>query len=302
VFRTLAGLAAAHHGALSVAAARSAGLTAKAQRGAEQRGELVQIHPNVIVIGGAPRTWRQQLHAGSLALSGRGWVSHRAAAQLHGFDRFVHDVVEFTVDRTARQLTTVGRLHTTERVGPLDLVTVEDLRCTSATRTILDLAAIGIAESSLAAAIDSAVRLRLSAPVAIEHRLAELRLTTQRGARALDVLLMDSGGESILERAFLRLLRRAGLPRPETQVVHRHGGEHVARVDFLFRAQHIVVEVTGQHGHSSPSERTKDAHRRNELLDLGYRMYEYTWFDVTRRPAYVADTMRARLAAAMSPQ
>jgi hypothetical protein len=151
----------------------------------------------------------------------------------------------------------LGTVHTTERLSRFDLVTVGGLRCTSATRTILDLAYLGVPSAQLEAAIDSAIRLRLSAPVVVARRLEELRGPTQRGARLLDRLLLDSGGETVLERAFLRLMREADLPRPRTQVVQRHDDVHVARVDFLFEAERIVVEVSGQLGHSSPSERTR---------------------------------------------
>ena len=57
----------------------------------------------------------------------------------------------------------------------------------------------------------------------------------------------------------------------------------------------IVVEVSGQLGHAAPPDRTRDAQRRNELQDIGHLVYEYTWGDVTARPAYVAETMRERL-------
>lgn len=129
----------------------------------------------------------------------------------------------------------------------------------------------------------------------IERRLGELRGPGRRGARLLDHLLVDSGGESVLERRFLELMRRGGLPRPITQAVQRRDGRHVARVVFLFPDHGIVVEVTGRLGHSSPSERARDAQRRNELTDLGVKVYEYTWAQVTERAADVITTMRHRL-------
>jgi hypothetical protein len=52
----------------------------------------------------------------------------------------------------------------------------------------------------------------------------------------------------MLERRFLALMREAGLPRPKTQAVQRRDSRHVARVDFLFEAFSIVVEVTGRAG------------------------------------------------------
>ena len=75
----------------------------------------------------------------------------------------------------------------------------------------------------------------------------------------------------------------------------REGGRHVARVDFFFDAFNVVVEVSGQKGHASPSERARDAQRRNELQDLGVRVFEYTFDDVTKRPEMVRRTLRVRL-------
>ena len=115
------------------------------------------------------------------------------------------------------------------------------------------------------------------------------------GCRLLDDLLVDAGGHSMLERDFLRLMRLAGLPRPRTQVIHRRGAKTFARVDFLFDPYGIVVEVSGRKGHSSPTERQIDAQRRNELQDVGRRVFEYTYEDVSRRPDHVIATMTRRL-------
>ena len=186
-------------------------------------------------------------------------------------------------------------MHTTTVQGPTDIVILEGFRCSSATRTVIDLAAASIPKARLEAAIDSAVRSGATAPIVLERRLTELRGSGRAGVRRLDRLLIDSGGESMLERRFLALVRRAGLARPETQVVQRRCGHHVARVDFLFRQQGVVVEVTGRLGHSTPAERGRDAQRRNELIDLGLRVYEYTWAHVTERQAWVVATLRARL-------
>ncbi len=139
------------------------------------------------------------------------------------------------------------------------------------------------------------MRFGLTAPLVLDQRLSELRGPGRWGARMLDRLLVDSGGHTMLERRFLTLVRQAGLPRPRTQVIHRCDGRTVARVDCLFEPYDVVVEVTGQEGHSAPSHRRNDAQRRNELTDIGRTVYEYTWEDVTERPAYVRNTLTARL-------
>ena len=99
----------------------------------------------------------------------------------------------------------------------------------------------------------------------------------------------------MLERRFLALVRAAGLPRPVTQQRIRSDGRHVARVDFLYAAQAMVIEVSGRLGHSNPTDRGHDAQRRNELQDLGFAVYEYTWGDIVRRPGYVTTTLAERL-------
>ena len=54
---------------------------------------------------------------GAAGPRGRAWVSHEAAARLHGLDRARPDVVEFTVPRSSRKLTCSARVHTTRHVG-----------------------------------------------------------------------------------------------------------------------------------------------------------------------------------------
>jgi very-short-patch-repair endonuclease len=291
-------LAAAQCGAVSIKQLRAAGVTWKAQNAAISSGWLAPVEPTVLVVAGSPDTWHRRLWIGLLALDGHGWVSHDAAASLHGLDRARPDAVEFTVPRRYRTPSCSALVHTTDSIGPVDVLTLAGLRCSSATRTILDLARARIPTVRLEAAIDSAVRLGLSAPLVLERRLSELRGPGRWGAPTLDRLLIDSGGESLLERRFLALMRKGRLPRPITQARQRRDGRHIARVDFLFAAYPVVVEVTGRLGHSTPRERDRDAQRRNELIDLGFRVYEYTWHHVTERRAWVIATMRRRLTAA----
>lgn len=250
----------------------------------------------MVVVAGSADTWYRRLQVGLLALGDDAWVSHEAAAALHGLDRSPPDALEFTVPRSRRRRSPRGAtVHTTTQIGPVDVLTIAGFRCASATRTVLDLAAASAKPDRLAAAIDSAMRLHLSAPLVLVERLTDLRGGGRHGVRLLDQLLLDSGGESMLERRFLTLVRRASLPRPQTQRRIHGDGRHVARVDFLYPDRRMVIEVTGRLGHSNPADRTRDAQRRNELQDLGYAVYEYTWGDITRRPTYVTDTLRERL-------
>ena len=113
----------------------------------------------------------------------------------------------------------------------------------------------------------------------------------------LDALLADSGGTTRLERLFLQLVRRAGIPRPRCQATHRRAGRFVARADFTWEVQHVIAEVEGQVRHASPRERQRDAQRRNELQHDGWLVLTFTYEDVVGRPAWVATQVREVLAA-----
>jgi very-short-patch-repair endonuclease len=272
-----------------------------AVRTAVRNGWLALAAPGVYASTAAPVTVEYRRTLGLLALGPEAVVSHRAAAALHEFDRSSSDVVEFTVPRASRNTRLDMPVHSTLTLPSIDRVVVDNYPCTSATRTIIDLARLRVPRLQIEAAIDSAVRTGRSSPIVLVDRLSDLRGPGRWGARLLDDLLVDTGGHSMLERRFLQLVRRAGLPRPRTQVIHRRGGRTFARVDFLFEEAGVVVEVSGRKGHSSPSERARDAQRRNELQDAGRAVYEYTWEQVTERTEWVADTLRARLAAATTP-
>ena len=295
--KDLAQLAGQQDGVVSRRNMIDLGLTKDIISGLVQRYVLQRVAPQVFVICGAPTTRCQQLRIGLLALGDESWISFEAAAVPHGFDRSPDHAVEFSVLRSNRSRHIHDSVHTTKWMPMGARVRVDGLRVTSATRTILDLALARSPRSRLEAAIDSAVRLQLSAPTVIARRLETLRGSGRWGVRTIDALLPDSGGHSMLERRFLELVREAGLPRPRTQVVHRKGSRHIARVDFLFEDHGIVIEVNGRCGHASDAERERDGQRRGELTDLGLLVYEYTWNEITKDPYGVARTLRERLAA-----
>jgi very-short-patch-repair endonuclease len=288
-------LAARQFGCVSVQQAQACGLGLPELRWRLRVGRLHRIGARVLRVVGSPPSWEQSLLAGLLDLGPTSVVSHRAAAALHGFEGFERGPIEFTVERARHGLRGPWRMHTTRTLEAIDRGVVSPFRCTSATRTIVDLAR-GANREELGRAIDGAVRDGWSSPTFLRKRLTALRRSGRAGVRLLDELLVDSGGHSPLERAFLELVRRAGLPRPACQRVYRRDGSTVARVDFDFAPRLVVVEVSGRRGHASDAERAKDAHRRNELQSLGLVVLEFTTDDIRNRPCYVLATLARHLA------
>jgi Protein of unknown function (DUF559) len=259
-------------------------------------GEFVRAAHGVVRVGLAPKTWMQQVWIGALSAGSQSVISHRSAAALLGLEGFDRTgVVEIIVPRRLRYIDAGVLVHSSIRLDRLDIVRPDGLALTSATRTIIDLAASGLSADVLGNAIDSAVRLRLASPDYIQRRLTALGRQRTKGSAILDELMLDAGGHSYLERRFLKLIRSAGIERPECQVVHRREGRTVARVDFEWRPARLVVEVNGRRGHSSAADRAKDARRRNGLQADGLTVMEFTTSQVIDDPGYVIGVVQAHL-------
>lgn len=294
--QALADLAVHQHGVFGTRQLTAAGIDGWHVSQLVRRGSVERLAPQVYRMAGVPPSWRGDLSAGLHALGPGSLVSHRAAAQLHQFDEFRYDDLEFTVRRRRRGAFFLeATIHTSLVLQPVDVDVIDGLRVTSPVRTVIDLAGVRISDRRLEAAVDTVVRRRLATLEDIADRLAALRGKGRRGVRRLERVLVTSGGHSFLEREFLKLLERVGLPQPIPQVDHRVDGIHVARVDFLYPDHGIVVEVSGGRGHSSAAERAKDARRRNELQRLGRLVLEFTYEDVTQRAPYVVQTVRSAL-------
>ena len=91
----------------------------------------------------------------------------------------------------------------------------------SAERLILDAPLFGFSRGEVENAIDSAIRLRLAGEQRLRSRVIGRHRQGINNGRALLDALVDSGGESQLERWFLELMRRADLPQPQLQKVWR---------------------------------------------------------------------------------
>jgi hypothetical protein len=292
VQRLLANLAETQYGVFGVEQLAGTTTSTKTIHHLVRRGSIERLGPRTYRMSGVPQSWRSDLAAGLHALGPTAVVSHRAAARLHGFDRFNGGELEFTVARDRRGAFFLAALvHTSLRLPDLDTTCVAGLRVTNAARTIIDLAGTRVRNDRLEAAVDSALRLRLTTTDEIAARLRDLRGKGRRGVRRLDRVLVTSGGHSYLEREFLKLVDDFDLPRPIPQVEHRVDGVHIARVNFSYPQLGIVVEVSGGRGHSSAADRGKDARRRNELQRLGKLVLEFTYEDVMQRRPYVAATL-----------
>lgn len=208
-----------------------------------------------------------------------------------GLDGFVGDDIELLVARAQRNRTTNGRVRSSSRPVPAsDLQWIGGLRVVRAERLVLDAPLFQFTRGEVENAIDSAIRLRLVGEQRLRTRVIAEHRGSINGGRLLLDALVDTGGESRLERMFLRLCREAGLPRPVTQRVYRADRRTIARVDAEFPGG-LIVEVAGHGAHATRQQRARDAERQVELTVRGKRWMAFTYEHVRDRPTWVASQL-----------
>ena len=100
--------------------------------------------------------------------------------------------------------------------------------------------------------------------------------------------------DSELERRFIPLAKRAGLPTPESQAL-----VNGFRVDFWWPTLRLVVETDGGRFHRTPAEQTRDRLRDQTHLAAGLTPLRFTHAQIKFDPNHVVATLIA--VAAHSP-
>ena len=227
------------------------------------------------------------------------WAYGLTAAALDGFDGYqLAPPLQLVVPR-GRSVNRIGHvIHRGRDISRLDMTEVDGIPTMSATRTIIDLAGTETRER-LAAAIDSALRDRLTSEDFLHKRIVELRCRGRAGLADLVSVLegneVSRGGDSWLERRFLVLLAEMGLPRPLTQAVVGRRKQHLIRVDCQFPSTNVVVELLGYTFHRTVMQMQNDAERMNRMILDGLHPLQVTYADVASESPTMLASIREAL-------
>jgi very-short-patch-repair endonuclease len=279
-------LAAKQHGVVSRAQLLELGMDAEAIKYRVRRGRLHSVHRGVYAVGRPQLTRRGTLLAAVLSCGPGAALSHEAAAEVLGIRRQKAGAIDVTVPRARRGRPGI-RIHRaalpanerTERHG---------IPVTSVVRTLVDLAT-GLRRDELEAAVNEADRLDLIDPEHLREALDDM--AGRRGAARLRGLLDRRSftlTESALERRFLAIVRRAGLPLPLTQ--QQVNG---FRVDFWWPKGQLVVETDGLRYHRTPAQQARDRRRDQAHVAAGLTPLRFTHAQVAYEPAEVERILRA---------
>jgi very-short-patch-repair endonuclease len=163
---------------------------------------------------------------------------------------------------------------------------------TSIPRTLLDLAAV-LAPARLDRVLDLSERLYLFDLRALDALLG--RTYGHRGhgrlRRALLAYREPSFTRSELERAFLELVRRAGLPRPSVNFFV--AGQEI---DMYWRHERFGVELDGYEFHRTRAAFERDRRRQEDLKLAGVEIVRLTSRRIEREPDQVVHRLHVLLA------
>ncbi len=162
---------------------------------------------------------------------------------------------------------------------------------TAVPRTLLDFAAMD--SYFLGAALDNAHRLGLIDLIAVDELMKRSRgfRGVARLREALEIHRPTPFTRSGLERRFLDLVQRAGLPRPSMNFFVA-GYE----LDAYWRAERFAVELDTYDYHGSPRAFEADRIRQENLKLAGIEIVRITGTRLDREPASVMRRLRLLLA------
>jgi very-short-patch-repair endonuclease len=260
----------------------------------EQR-RLVPLHRGVYAVGHpalAVGAWEQ---AALLAAGPGAALAHRSAAAWWRMLGRCSGAVEVVVPRQAGRRIPRVVVHRCASLRPEDVTEEAGLRCTTPARTLIDLAAS--APALLPRALTEAERLHLDVAGVLPRLASE---PGRRGARALAAALAAfdpraARTRSALELRFLELVRAAGLPAPQVNVVVG-AGRLRPEVDALWAAERVVAELDGRAFHDVVAAGEADRARDNALALAGHLVLRFTWRRLEDDPRGVV----AEVAAALS--
>jgi len=255
-----------------------AGAIARVARGVYRPGVLAPVDPVAIC-----RSWKVAL-------------SHVSAAAWLGADLpFAPDQMHVSAERSRGRPAEAApgiRLH---RVASAEVVKVGGVWVTSPAQTLLDVARSLPLREAVAIG-DSLVRIgRLTYDEAVS---AAARLPAGRGRRVAIAVaeLLDGRAESVFESMTRVEVVVAGLsPFPQFDIYD--GDRWIARVDFAWVRERLVLECDGYEFHADRAAFHADRRRWNALVRAGWTVLIVTWRDIVEDPQYVVELVSRVIAA-----
>ena len=258
------------------------GYSSKAIQHRLAKGRLHRVARGVYAVGTPNLTRRARWIAAVLSCGPDAVLSHGSAAALFGIRPDRGGEIEVSVPAGVSRVARGVVVHRRTRRGPWEIAVYDGIPTTSPVCTLVDLAT-RLGSAPLEAAVNEADKRDLIDPDSLRSALE--RLAGRPGVALLREVLDRRTfrlTDSELERRFLPIVRRAGLPLPETQ--EKVNGFDV---DFYWPDLDLVVETDGLRYHRTPAQQAKDRLRDQTHLAAGMTPLRFTHAQVRFEPEHV---------------
>ena len=276
------------HGVIARRQLLDLGLSARGIEHRVQKGRLFVTWRGVYAVGRRELTRLGWLMAAVLTCGQDALLSHDSAAELWEIQSGCHEPIHVSIPRKVALRRTGIEIHRRSAIQDADVTTHRGIPTTKPVRTLIDIAS-GLEPRELEAAINEADKRNLIDPEALRQALDER--PGERGAARLRKLLDRHTlllTDSELERLFIPIAERAGLPVPQTQATL-----HGFRVDFYFASLDLVVETDGLRYHRTPAQQARDRLRDQTLTAAGLTVLRFTHAQVRYEPDHVERILRS---------
>lgn len=254
-------------------------------------GRLHVVHRGVYLVGHTAEPPLARECAAVLACAPKAMLGRRTAARIWGTRYRREESLEVVVVGRKQRCLPGVRVLTLSSLHPTELRRHHGLPITSPSFTVLDIAG-NESQKEFRAVLNEARIKRLVTDASLLATLE--RHPTRAGARTLRAELGRGLGdlvtESEAEARCLELMIAHDLRPDATQAkIGRY------RVDFLYRAERLIVEVDGFAYHSSRDRFIADRRRRADLMARGYEVFPVTWPDLIEQPEATMNRLRLTL-------
>ncbi|MGH2754756.1 MAG: DUF559 domain-containing protein [Actinomycetota bacterium] len=251
------------------------------------KGDWRTLLPSVYLLNHAPLTWKARVMAAVLWAGPGAVATRRTAASLHGLLNGGSDIIEIAVPRKVNSAHGI-KVHRDPSLAEEPRVLVNNIPITRISRTLLDLCGV-LSFSAATDAVVGAIRRRKCTILDLARILDEAGGQGKRGTRTLRRILMERFAygvtDSEAEDLFAALAKRRGYT-----FVHHHvvrDGLLIAQLDFADVSAKLNIEVDGGEYHDDPVAVQRDKNRDAELIDRGWTVLRFTYWDLVQRPDWV---------------
>lgn len=279
-------LAERQHGVIARRQLLALGFSDKGIRHRLASGRLHRVHRGVYAVGRPSLGRHGRWMAAVLACGDEAVLSHSSAAALWQIGFEERDLIEVSIPSPYQRRRPGLRIYRRPSLWSEDVTTRYGIPAITPVQTLLDLA-LRLDRRGIERCINEADKYDLVHPPELRRALearggepgvAQLRLVLDRRTFRLT--------KEELERRFLPLARKAGLPVPLTgQFVNEF------EVDFYWPDLGLVVETDGLRYHRTPAEQARDRLRDQAHTAAGLTQLRFTHEQVRYEPEYVVKTL-----------